>query len=101
MTVAITFCCCQGDMEGASEALQALREHLAVAKESATSLQEARAKRLQAEGAEGTSFAVLEDTSLRQTSSSLSLFSQQIQLIKMVRKRILDSQELPISSSAA
>ena len=72
----------QAGTADASEALKALKQHLAKPKP----VQEGFEK-------ETASFAVLEDRGLQQTSSSLSLFSQQIQLIDLVRKSISDAQD--------
>ena len=78
-------------MQDPSEALRALRQHLAAAGDSAGDSKSQRQTRLQQQESEGTSFAVMEDASLQETSSTLVLFSQQIQLIHIVRRRITDA----------
>ena len=76
----------QEHAQGASEALQALKDHLAAAhSDTQNDASDQSSKRMQQQQGDGASIAVMEDSSLQQTSSTLSLCSEQIQLVKMVR----------------
>lgn len=76
----------QEEADHPSEAFQAFKRQLEAAEP------EAGKAAQQQKQQDRPSFAVMEDPSLQQTSSSLSLFKQQVQLVQLVRKRVQDTQ---------